>query len=320
MTVEPGLIPRRGYLYVVAAAIMWAVSGASGKFLFNQGVTPFQLVQLRVTLSAAFLFILLLARPGLLKIPLRDILYFAVLGISGLAMVMFTYFYAISKINVAVAILLEYLAPVFIAIYYGFVAPEKLTRITLLAVVLSVSGCCLAVGVHNVNLLALNRLGIAAGVLSGLCYSWYTVYGERGMRRYDPRTVVFYAFLFASLFWNIALEPFGAFRVRYTGVQWFWVLYIVVFGTAVPYGLYTMGVSLIRSTRASVAATLEPIAAAFIAWIFLGEHLDMLQITGGVLVIASVVILQLRREYDETTSSLIRQKAEPCREPGTGGP
>ena len=72
-------------------------------------------------------------------------------------------------------------------------------------------------------------------------YAWYAIYGERGMRRYDPWTVVFYAFLFASLFWNIALEPFGAFRVRYTGVQWFWVIYIVVFGTAVPYGLYTMG-------------------------------------------------------------------------------
>jgi drug/metabolite transporter (DMT)-like permease len=120
-----------------------------------------------------------------------------------------------------------------------------------------------------VDLPALNRLGIAAGVLSGLCYSWYTVYGERGMRRYDPRTVVFYAFLFASLFWNIVLEPFGALRVRYTGVQWFWVIYIVVFGT--------------------------------------------------VLVIASVIVLRLRREYDETTSSLIRQKAEPCRAPGTGG-
>ncbi len=118
--------------------------------------------------------------------------------------------------------------------------------------------------------------------------------------------------MFASLFWNIALEPFGAFRVRYTGVQWFWVIYIVVFGTAVPYCLYTTGISLVRSTRASVAATVEPIAAAFISWIFLGEHLDLLQITGGALVIASVIILQLRREYDDTTSSLIRQKAESC--------
>src|SRR5208337_5035615 len=190
MPVEPGFIPRKGYLYVVAATIMWAVSGVSGKFLFNQGVTPLQLVQLRVTLSAAFLFLWLLARPGLLKISPRDIAYFAVLGISGLAMVMFTYFYAISKINVAVAILLQYLAPIFIAVYYGFVAPEKLTRITLLAIVLSVSGCCLAVGTHNVNLPALNWQGIAAGVLSGLSYAWYAIYGERGMRRYDPWTVV----------------------------------------------------------------------------------------------------------------------------------
>ncbi|MGO9314655.1 MAG: DMT family transporter [Syntrophobacteraceae bacterium] len=312
MSVEPGLIPQKGYAYVIAAAILWAVSGTSGKFLFNQGVTPLQLVQLRVTLSAAFLFLLLIAKPGLLKISPGDILYFAVLGISGLAMVMFSYFYAISKINVAVAILLEYLAPVFIAVYYSFFAPEKLTRITLLAIMLSVSGCCLAVGIHNVNVLALNRRGIAAGVLSGLAYAWYAIYGERGMRRYDPWTVVFYAFLFASLFWNIALEPFGAFRVRYTGVQWFWVIYIVVFGTAVPYCLYTTGISLVRSTRASVAATVEPIAAAFISWIFLGEHLDLLQITGGALVIASVIILQLRREYDDTTSSLIRQKAESC--------
>ncbi|MGA2404114.1 MAG: EamA family transporter [Syntrophobacteraceae bacterium] len=210
MSLERGLIPRKGYLFVVAAAIMWAVSGTSGKFLFNQGVTPFQLVQLRVTLSAALLFILLLARRALLEISLRDIPYFALLGISGLAMVMFTYFYAISKINVAVAVLLEYLAPVFIALFYGITAPEKLTRVTLAAAVLSVFGCYLAVGAFNVDFLVLNWQGIVAGVFSGLSYAWYAIYGERGMRRYDPRTVVFYAFLFASLFWNLALTPFGS--------------------------------------------------------------------------------------------------------------
>ncbi len=101
-----------------------------------------------------------------------------------------------------------------------------------------------------------------AGVFSGLSYAWYAVYGEKGMRRYDPWTVVFYSFFFASLFWNLLISPFGAFLVPYSGVQWFWIAYTVVFGTAVPYGLYTMGISLIRSTRASVTATLEPIAAA----------------------------------------------------------
>lgn len=139
---------------------MWAVSGTSSKFLFNQGITPFQLVQLRVTLSAAFLFLILLARRALLEISLRDIFCFALMGISGLAMVMFTYFYAISKINVAVAVLLEYLAPVFIALFYGITAPEKLTRTTLAAVALSAFGCYLAVGAYNIDFLALNWQGV----------------------------------------------------------------------------------------------------------------------------------------------------------------
>ncbi|MHC1724661.1 MAG: DMT family transporter [Syntrophobacteraceae bacterium] len=318
MSVESGLIPRKGYLLVIIAAMMWAVSGASGKFLFNQGVTPLQVVQLRVTLSAVFIFLFLLVRrPALLKVSRGDIIYFAVLGVTGMAMVMFTYFYTISKINVAVAILLQYLAPVYIAIYYVFIAPEKLTRLTLVAIALSVLGCYLAVGAYNFNLLALKWEGIVAGICAGLFYAWYAVYSERGMCRYDPWTVVFYALLFAALFWNIALPPLEAFRVPYSSVEWFWIFYIVLFGTAVPFSLYTMGISLIRSTRASVTATLEPIAAGFIAYIFLGELLEPLQILGGAAVIASVILLQTRREYDETTSTIMRKKGEHDRNTST---
>jgi drug/metabolite transporter (DMT)-like permease len=311
MARDQGLIPRKGYLYVILAAVMWAVSGASGKYLFHQGITPLDLVQFRVTLSATFLFLLLLAtKPSLLTVSPRDLLYFVVLGVSGLAMVQFSYFYAISKINVAVAILLQYLAPVFIAIYYAFAAPEKLTRITLLALLISVAGCYLVVGAYNVDMLALNRQGIGIGIFSGVAYAWYTLFGEKGMRKYDPWTVVFYATLFAAVFWNIACSPFQSFRASHSGIEWFWLMYIVIFGTAVPFALFSMGVSLIRSTRASVTATLEPIAAAFIAFFFLGESLEGLQIAGGILAIISVILLQIRPEYDENTSAIIRENAK----------
>jgi drug/metabolite transporter (DMT)-like permease len=232
-----------------------------------------------------------------------------VLGVSGLAMVQFSYFYAISKINVAVAILLQYLAPVFIAIYYGFVAPEKLTRTTLLALLISVAGCYLVVGAYNVDMLALNRQGIGIGIFSGVAYAWYTLFGEKGMRKYDPWTVVFYATLFAAVFWNIASPPFVSLRASHSGMEWFWLMYIVIFGTAVPFAFFSVGVSLLRSTRASVTATLEPIAAAFIAFIFLGESLERLQILGGILTVISVVLLQVRPEYDENTSALIRKNS-----------
>jgi drug/metabolite transporter (DMT)-like permease len=310
MTGDQGLIPRKGYLYVILAAIMWAVSGTSGKFLFHQGITPFDLVQLRVTFSTVFLFLLFLAvKPALLKISPRDLIYFAILGVTGMALVQFAYFYSISKISVAVAILLEYLAPVFIAIYYAFVAPEKLTRITLLAISVSVAGCYLVVGAYNVDLLALNWQGIATGVLAGAAYAWYSLYTERGMRKYDPWTVVFYATLFAAIFWNTAFSPFESIRASYTGVQWFWIIYSVIFGTAVPFAFFSVGISLIRSTRASVTATLEPIAAAFIAFFFLDESLEGLQILGGILAITSVILLQIRREYDDNTSAIIRKNS-----------
>ena len=102
---------RLGYVYVVFAALMWGLSGSSAKFLFNSGITPFQLVQLRLTISAALLFLCLLVRfSSLLRIDYKDIFYFILFGTVGMAGVQFTYLFAISKIKVAAAILLQYLA------------------------------------------------------------------------------------------------------------------------------------------------------------------------------------------------------------------
>jgi drug/metabolite transporter (DMT)-like permease len=130
------------------------------------------------------------------------------------------------------------------------------------------------------------------------------------MRRYEPWTVLFYALFFAAAFWNIVVPPFESLRCSYSLFQWSLILYIVVLGTIVPYLLYSEGINLIRSTRASVTATLEPITAAFISYWFLGEILQPLQMIGGLLVITSVVFLQLRQEYDEGTSALIRARSQ----------
>jgi len=93
---------RKGYIFVIIAALLWGVSGSSAKFLFNSGITPFQLVQLRLTLSVGILFGVLAAlRPSLLRISIKDIGYFIFFGTVGMAGVQFTYLYAISKINVA---------------------------------------------------------------------------------------------------------------------------------------------------------------------------------------------------------------------------
>ena len=315
MTTSPPS-PRWGYFYVVLAAVIWGVSGASGKFLFQQGVTPLQLVQIRVTLASGFLFLWLVMRKRpLLSIAPKDIVYFLILGIVGMAMVQFTYFYTISKIKVAAAILLQYLAPTLIAIYSVIFAREKLTRLALAAIIGATLGCYLVVGAYNFDLFELNKMGVLGGLCAALAFAFYSIYGEKGMQHYNPWTVLFYALLASAVFWNLghffwrgAPAPLAALRQSYSLVEWFWIIYIAVFGTVVPFGLYFEGVSLIRSTRASITATLEPITAGVVAYLFLGETMQPLQLLGGLLVIGSVVVLQLRQEYDDQAPSIIRAR------------
>jgi len=301
---------RKGYIFVIIAALLWGVSGSSAKFLFNSGITPFQLVQLRLTLSVGILFGVLAAlRPSLLRISIKDIGYFIFFGTVGMAGVQFTYLYAISKINVATAVLLQYMAPFFIVIYSALFLKEKPSRATTLALVSAFTGCYIVVGAYNLSILSMNLSGVLSAILSAIAFAWYGIYGEYGMRRYDPWTVLFFAFVFAALVWNIAHPPLEAFFHEYTWIQWGWILYIALFGTLVPFGLYLKGVNLIRAARAGITATLEPIVAGILSAVFLNEILSPLQIFGGVLVIAAVILLQLKQEFDEKAPAVIRAKA-----------
>jgi len=301
---------RRGYLFVIAAALLWAISGSSAKFLFHSGVTPFQLVQLRLTLSVGVLVgILAVARPVLLRISMKDIPYFILFGAVGMAGVQFTYLFAISKINVAAAILLEYLAPFFIVIYAAVFQNEKPGGATLTALVIAFAGCYLVVGAYDLDLLSMNLSGVLSGLGAAVTFAWYGIFGEYGMRRYDPWTVLVFALVFATGVWNVAHPPLEAFSHDYNWVQWGWILFIALFGTLVPFGLYLKGVNLIRAARAGITATLEPIAAGILSAVFLNEILSPLQIFGGVLVITAIILLQLKQEYDEKAPAVIRARA-----------
>lgn len=297
----------RGYLCILAAALLWASSGVVGKTLFASGVGPLELVQARVTLSTLLLTVVFGAfRPALLRVRSRDLPYFAALGGGALALVQFTYFFAISKIPVAAAILLQYLAAVFVALFSLVFWHERFTPSKAAALLLAVGGCYLAVGGYNVDLLRGNRVGILAGLASALCFAGYTLLGERGMHRYPPWTALFYALLFASLTLNLAAPPLHFLVAGYTRAQWTSVLYVAVAGTSLPFGLYFLGINHLRSSRAVITATVEPIAAALLAYALLGEQLEPLQLAGGALTLGSIVLLQLQAEHDQRTPSLLR--------------
>jgi drug/metabolite transporter (DMT)-like permease len=306
----------KGYLCVMSAAVLWAASGTVGKGLFAGGITPLDVVQVRATFGSLLLALVFATRARhLFRIRGKDVWFLLFLGSVVMALVQLTYFTAISKIQVAAAILLQYLAPILVACYSICFWKERLTLVKVLSLFLSFIGCYLVVGGYSIHLLHLNRAGIVWGLAAAVCYASYALLGERAMHRYSPWTVLFYALLFSAIPWYIFYPPFHYLIAGFTWPQWAGLLYIAFLGTAVPFGLYFVGINYIRSTRASITATLEPISAGFIAYLFLGETLETLQVLGGVLVITAIVILQLRGEKDELAPELVRAQASQSNSP-----
>ena len=300
----------RGYLYILIGTTLWGVSSVVAKSLFNIGLPPAELVQIRLTLATfTLLLILLIFDRNRIVISLKDIPYFLVLGFVGVAGVQFTYYYTISKIHVGPAVLIQYLAPIWIALYAFIFQKEPLTKGKIIALLLAVLGCYFTVGGYRMDLLRLNRIGIVSGLISSLFFSFYALYGEKGLKKYDPWTLILYGFGFGAVFYWILISPMKVITGGYSFKIWMAFLYIAIFSTLIPFGLYFKGIERVRATRASITATWEPVVAGMAAYFVLGEILFPLQVLGGIGVIAAIVLLQMAKEKTAPSAPMeIRQK------------
>jgi len=300
----------QGYLYILIGATLWGVSSVVAKSLFNIGLPPAELVQIRLTLATlTLLLILLIFDRKRIIISLKDIPYFLVLGFVGVAGVQFTYYYTISKIHVGPAVLIQYLSPIWIALYAFIFQKEPLTKGKIVALLLAILGCYFTVGGYRMDLLRLNRIGIVSGLISSLFFSFYALYGEKGLKKYDPWTLILYGFGFGAVFYWILISPMKVITEGYSFKIWMAFLYIAIFSTLIPFGLYFKGIERVRATRASITATWEPVVAGITAYFILEEVLFPLQVLGGIGVIAAIILLQMAKEKTPSSTPLeIRQK------------
>lgn len=298
----------RGYLFVLAAALLWASSATLGKSLFAEGVTPVELAQVRSLFGALGLGLALaVASRDRLRVRPRDLPLFLLLGSLVMALVQLAYFYAIEAIQVAAAILIQYTSPVLVVVVSALFLKDRMTAFKLAALVLALGGCFLVVGGFDAALSDLNLRGLGWGVTASVAFAAYTLIGERLMHRYSPWTVLLYTLAFAALTCHVIDPAFSYVTEGRDLGQWGRMIYVAVLGTAVPFGLYFAGIDHIRASRASITATTEPIFAGVIAFLILGETLGPLQILGGVLVLGAVVLLQLKRDRDDRSPRGIRE-------------
>lgn len=287
-------------LAIALAALLWAVAATVARDLFDAGVPPIQLVEARSVISALGLALIPAAwRSGRGKTSSPGWAVIA-LGIS-IALVNATYYIAIARLAVAVAIVLQYLGPGMVVAWTAFTRRRRPSTEVLIAVLAAFTGVVFVSEIPAGDLGAIDLIGLAAGLASAVFFAAYTLQSERAAAGFGPIGAVFRAFAAASVLWVIYQAPQGwpvaLLEPRNVGK----VLFVSIAGTLMPFLLYVWAVGHIRSERAVIAATLEPLFAGIVAWLWLDQILSLAQIFGGVLILSAVLWLQLRGRREEAT-------------------
>lgn len=299
--------PARGYVYLVVAAALFAFNGTVSKVILDAGMSAPRLTQLRCTGAAVGLLLILLvvARH---RIPLsrREIPLLAAYGIAGVALTQCFYFVAIARMPVSIALLLEYTAPLMVALWARFVFRQPVRNRVWAALGLSLVGLALVAEVWQGS--TLDGIGVAAALVAAVALAAYYLLGEHSASSRDPLSTTFWAFVFASLFWAV-VQPWWNFPFDETRGStsllgnlddvslplWTLMLCMVVLGTIVPFVLVLSGLHHLPATRVGMVGMLEPVLAGMVAWAWLSEALSPVQLIGGAVVLIGIVLAQTSR-------------------------
>jgi drug/metabolite transporter (DMT)-like permease len=299
--------PAVGYLTTVAAAGLFAVNGTVSTLALQAGVPPTWLTAMRCGGAAVgLLAALALVSPGRLRLTWREVPFLAVFGVVGVALTQFLYYVAIGRLPVGIALVFEMTAPVGIALWVRLVRKEPVRPRIWVALALSLSGLVLVAQVWQGGG-SLDLLGVGAGLAAAVCLATYYLMGERGTATRDPVALTTWTFVAAALFWAVVAPFTASFRAGVLGERvpvslgaaqlplWLLVLWIVVLGAIVPFWLSIAALRHLPPTTAGLVATVEPVFASIVAWLWLEQVLSGWQVAGGLVVLGGIVLAQTAR-------------------------
>lgn len=287
---------RIAYVYVMLGAALWGIIGLFIEELSQAGFSVLQIVTLRVVSAAVMSTIYMAVRkPKLLKIDFKDTFSFIGTGIFSIVFFNWCYFTAIKEVSLSIAVILLYTAPAFVAILSWIIFKEPMTRRKIGALLLTLAGCVLVIRLVPLGDQHISLYGFLVGLGAGFGYALYSIFGKHALKKYHSLTVITYTFIFAS----IVMLPLSGFTIpahKLSSIHnWEMILGLGFFPTVLAYLLYTTGLSMVESSRASITATLEPVVATLVGVFVFHDVLSVYQVSGMIFVLAAVILIQLKR-------------------------
>lgn len=292
----------RAEAFLVFGAVAFAFNGVISKLVLTSGLSAWRLTQVRCTGAFLLLLVFVLFRNReSLRATRGELPWLAAYGVIGFAAVQVGYFIAIARMPISIALIIEFTAPIWIVLYIRFIRKLAVPSMMWVSICLGFVGLLLVGQVWRG--LTLNGIGMIAAFVDAFALAAYFLLGERLIAQRSTDTLTVWGLGFASMVWAI-LTPLWSFPVRvfaqqinlqgifknYTLPGWVLILWIILMGTILPYVLVLSGLKTLSASTSSVIGMIEPVIAGGFAWWWLSEVLTPVQLIGGAVVIAGIIL------------------------------
>ncbi len=302
---------RLGYLLVLVGVVAFSINAGVSRLVLTNGVGAWTLAELRAIGAAVLLLALILitGRRRRMRVDRAHWPTMLLYGLVGLGLLQSFYFEAIARIPIGLAILIEYLAPLWVALWARFVRRQPVTPILWPALVITFAGLAITAGAQLDDL---DPVGVLYAFGASVCFAVYFLVGERLVADHDPFVVSFWGFTVAAVGWLVAATFVSQIRLPWQvdlstpvalpaalgavvvpmGLLLLWVISL---GTVVPFAAETAAMRWVPATVVSVIAMLEPVGSAAVGWWWFDERLTWIQVAGAMLVLAGITMALLSR-------------------------
>ena len=285
------------FLMIILGAALWGTIGIFIQALYDLGFTPIEVVTLRVTVAFTVLLLYLVYKDiRSFKISLKHFPIFIGTGLCSIVFFNWAFFTAIQEMNLSTAAVLLYTGPAFVTVLSRVFFKELFTPQKLIALITTFVGCIFVIGLFPSNTGSFSLYGIIVGIGSGFGYALYSIFGKVALSLYSSLTTTTYTFFVAAA----ALLPTTGLLTKGTGywsAEAIWLsLGLGIIPTVIAYLLYTRGLQYVESSKASIAATVEPVVAALIGVLLFQDLLNLWQMFGMILVLSAVLFIHIKRK------------------------
>jgi drug/metabolite transporter (DMT)-like permease len=325
---------------IALAALFFAVNGTVAKVLLHSGIEARDLTTFRALGSCIGLVVLgALLRPGIrrFRITRRELPMLVVYGVAGFFAVPVLYFVSISRMPVGIALLFEFTAPLFVALWARFGQGQRVRARLWAGLGLSLAGLACVAEIWGD--LRLDGIGVLAAFAAAVLLAVYYVMSARGVATRDAISLSGWAFGisavagFATRAFTGAAPDWSTLGGTTTGGTPIWLLavYLLILGTIVPYVLIVGSLRHLPPTSVGIIGMIEPVLAGAFAWIMLGEALNAAQLAGGLLLLLGVGLAETARvavgqngphaagEHDPADTAAPQRDSSPAAARGVGG-